>query len=168
MVLPVKVRNKRRMDSCCPMKTSSGRNLRFTVHLYMKTLLTSKERERYSTGKVARKGYPRTSCTLAQMLKQMNVSRSPVATNSTSRTPGAYSNMFIFTDTWNCEQKEFSLINYSSKTYYIFKIIIDNHVQLFLQLWTSIYLRVSRSGSPFATYFPVLRNFIWNYQRIIK
>ena len=104
--LPVRVRTKRRTDNCFPTKISSGKNLRFTVHLYMKTLFTSKDRERYSTGKVDRNGYPSTSCTAAQILRQINVSLSPVAMSSTSRTPGAYSNMFIFTDTARCKRKD--------------------------------------------------------------
>lgn len=78
--------------------TSSGRNFKLTVHLcsdwrsvavssplpalraahsshrYMNTLPKLKAREMYSTGKVARKGAPSSSCTAAQMAKQLTVS----------------------------------------------------------------------------------------------
>ena len=79
--------------------TSSARNLKFTVHWNMKTLPRSKEFLMYSSGKVRRKGRPRMSCRAAQIDKHRIVSCKPAPRRRTSKTPGAWRSMFIFTDT---------------------------------------------------------------------
>ncbi len=49
------------VDTCLLWKTSSGRNFRFTVHVWKKTRLNSNARDKYCTGYVARNGAPATS-----------------------------------------------------------------------------------------------------------
>ena len=82
-----------------PVKISSDRNLKFTVHLYMNTLPRSNDLLIYSTGYVERNGYPNRSCNPAHILRQIIVSVIPQPMSNISKTPGAYSNIFILIDT---------------------------------------------------------------------
>jgi hypothetical protein len=85
---PITVKINKPMERVFETKTSSGKNLKLTVHLNMKTLPMSKEFLRYSRGKVERNGNPRTSCQIAQMERQMAVSYQPVERRRQRRIPG--------------------------------------------------------------------------------
>ena len=99
VTIPTKVRSRSSIDKGLLTNTSSDKNLKLTVHLYINTRLKSNDRDRYDTGYVLRKGYPNSNCTLAHINKQIIVSCKPVPSRSTSRTPGALNKRFILIDT---------------------------------------------------------------------
>ena len=120
------MRSRSRTDRDFCKNISSGRNFKFTVHLYVKTRFISNDLEIYSTGKVDKKGYPSRSWRRAHRDIHINVSCKPVATSSTNATPGAYSNIFIFIDTNTeikyGEKKELEKIIFVNAVYYICRI----------------------------------------------